>query len=66
MTSAFKVGGRYNWKHQPERLIYKGEFRDPTGLWHQFYKVGDQFKNVWCEVQTYDLRMLEETKGEQQ
>jgi len=56
------IGGKYNWKHQPERLIYMGRMRDPTGYWHQFCKVGDDDKKVWCEVQDTDLDRFEETK----
>lgn len=52
-----KLDGRYNWKNQPERLIYIGR----KGLWHQFVKV-DNPRMVWCEVLTEDLNRLEETK----
>lgn len=51
-----KIGGRYNWKNQPERLVYIGR----AGNWHQFTKVGSVI--VWCEVLTEDLHRLEETK----
>ena len=51
------VGGKYNWKNQPERLVYIGK----VGAWHQFSKVGE-IGIVWCEVLTQDLYMLEETK----
>lgn len=50
-----KIGGRYNWKNQPERLVYIGK----VGNWHQFTKVGSN--TVWCEVLTEDLHLLEET-----
>ena len=50
-----KVGGKYNWKNQPERLVYLGR----AGLWHQFSNVGTTM--VWCEVADRDLHMLEET-----
>lgn len=50
-----KIGGRYNWIGQPERLVYLGK----AGSWHQFAKVGTV--NVWCEVLAADLSMLEET-----
>lgn len=49
--------GRYNWKGQPERLIYIGK----KGSWHQFVKV-DRPGVVWCEVLDEDLCRLEETK----
>ena len=51
------VGEKYNWKNQPERLIYKGK----SGSWHQFSKV-DKPHEIWCEVLDEDLRMLERTK----
>ena len=52
-----KRGGRYNWKHQPDRLIYLGR----KGGWHQFKKIGDP-RPVWCEVLDSDLSSLEETR----
>lgn len=52
-----KPGGRYNWKNQPERLVYLGRY----GGWHQFRKIGDP-RDVWCEVLDADLHMLEETR----
>lgn len=51
-----KRGGRYNWKGQPDRLIYLRRFNG----WHQFKKIGDP-REVWCEVLDSDLHMLEET-----
>ena len=60
------VGGRYNWKYQPERLIYMGTKKyggDPR-TWHQFAKV-DSPNKCWSEVLTSDLAYFEETKGEQ-
>lgn len=50
-----EIGGRYNWRNQPERLIYRGK----KGAWHQFSKVGKI--EVWCEVLSPDLHMLEST-----
>ena len=49
-------GGAYNWKSQPDRLIYLRK----SGCWHQFKKIGDH-RPVWCEVLDEDLHMLEET-----
>lgn len=60
----FKVGGRYNWKHQKERLIYLGHNFSGNGRWHQFCLVGDKSRKVWCEVPTSDLCMFEEIKQE--
>jgi hypothetical protein len=59
---ALKVGGRYNWKSQPERLIYTGMCEPRNGRWHQFEKV-DEPGVVWCEVLDSDLHMLEATSG---
>jgi hypothetical protein len=55
--AAMKRGGRYNWKGQPDRLIYIWK----KGAWHQFKKIGDP-RPVWCEVLDEDLHMLEETR----
>jgi hypothetical protein len=55
-----KIGGRYNWKGQPERLKYIGMCEPRNGRWHQFEKI-DKPGVVWCEVLTADLHMLEET-----
>ena len=56
-----KIGGKYNWIGQPERLVYIGKKRYGTVYWHQFEKVDDPGK-VWSEVLEEDLRLLEETK----
>jgi hypothetical protein len=55
-----RIGGRYNWENQPERLVYIGLCEPRNGPWHQFEKVGEPGK-VWCEVLDADLHMLEET-----
>lgn len=52
--------GYYNWKGQPDRLVYLGRNRSGNGWWHQFRKIGDP-RDVWCEVTDADLHMLEET-----
>lgn len=57
-----KILGRYNWKNQPERLVYTGTHRyngDPRD-WHQFEKA-DERGVVWCEVLGSDLASFEET-----
>ena len=54
------IGGRYNWQHQPERLVYLGYNWSSNGYWHQFAKV-ETPRVVWCEVQDSDLKMIEET-----
>jgi hypothetical protein len=55
-AESLKRNGRYNWKGQPDRLIYLRKFDG----WHQFKKIGDP-REVWCEVRAEDLHMLEET-----
>jgi len=57
-----KKGGRYNWKSQPERLIYLGRNWSGNGYWHQFERVGEPGV-VWCEVLDSDLPMIEETQS---
>ena len=54
-----KIGGKYNFKNQPERLVYIGENFSGNGFWHQFKMVGEN--NVWSEMLSSDLRMIEET-----
>lgn len=53
------IGGRYNWKYQPERLVYIGRNWSGNGYWHQFERVG--VPGVWCEVLDSDLKMFEES-----
>lgn len=55
-------GGKYNWRGQPERLVYLGARRyagDPR-RWHQFAKV-ERPSIVWCEVLESDLTSFEVT-----
>jgi hypothetical protein len=56
------MGERYNWKHQPERLVYVGRTQDHQGCrgWYRFAKV-EQPERVWCEVRPEDLQMMEKT-----
>lgn len=58
-----KIGGYYNWKNQPERLVYLGtrRYRNDARPWHQFAMVGDPTREVWCEVLDSDLPRIEET-----
>lgn len=56
-----KRHGHYNWKDQPDRLIYLGKHRG----WHQFKKIDDP-RPVWCEVLDSDLHRLEETLPDDQ
>lgn len=55
-----KVGGRYNWKNQRERLIYMGRNWSGNGYWHQFSLV-EKPDTVWCEVLDSDLSSFEES-----
>lgn len=61
MELLFLIGHRYNWKGQPERLVYLGKNWSGNGYWHQFAKVGSE-PEVWCEVQDSDLHMIEKTE----
>jgi hypothetical protein len=56
------IGGKYNWKNQPERLQYVGKHMDHPRCagWYQFSKVGETA--VWCEVRESDLSRFEESK----
>lgn len=58
-----KIEGKYNWKGQPERLVYMGTKHYPGDrrTWHQFAKV-ETPDVVWCEVLDSDLPSFEETK----
>lgn len=56
----FRIGEKYNWKGQPERLSYLGYNWAGNGYWHQFEKV-DEPGIVWCEVRPADLAHFEET-----
>lgn len=55
-----KVGDKYNWIGQPERLIFLGRNWSGNGYWNQFAKV-DSPEVVWCEVYDYDLDKFEKT-----
>lgn len=55
-----RIGGRYNWKGQPERLVYMGLCEPRNGRWHQFAKV-DAPTVCWSEVTDDDLRSFEAT-----
>lgn len=59
--ATLKHGGKYNWKGQPERLVYLGREPYPDGYWYQFALVGKPNK-VWCEVRERDLDHFEESK----
>lgn len=60
-----KIGGKYNWKGQPERLVYLGKNWSGNGYWHQFSKVENPGV-VWCEVLDEDIPSFEETRDAHQ
>ena len=60
-----KLGGRYNWRNQDDKLVYMGHNFSGNGYWHQFSLVESPHK-VWCEVQESELQFIEETKGSKQ
>ena len=57
-----KIGGNYNWKNQPERLVYLGKHHDDSACrgWFPFAKIAAPHK-VWCEVRAEDLESFEVT-----
>ena len=55
-----KGGGFYNWKNQPERLIYLGSGTGASSGWHQFALV-ESPSVVWCEVLYHELVGMEPT-----
>jgi hypothetical protein len=57
----FTIGGFYNWKNQPERLVYMGSKMYPDGVWYQFAKIEDPHR-CWSEVRGFELVYFEETK----
>lgn len=61
--STLHVGAKYNWRDQPERLVYMGRkvYTGDRRFWFQFAKVS-QPGEVWCEVLAEDLSNFEETK----
>ena len=55
-AESLEIGGRYNFKLQPERLVYVGK----KSAWHQFTRIGyDAF--IWCELLGPEICLLEET-----
>lgn len=58
MAKRMEIGGRYNWRGQPERLIYLGRNWSGNGYWHQFALVSEP-DVVWCEVTDSDLDSFE-------
>ena len=62
MFTPLKIDGRYNFKHQSERLIYLGYNYSGNGYRHQFAKVGSC--DVWAELLDSELYMIVETVEE--
>lgn len=58
MKPRMVIGERYNWRGQPERLVYMGKNWSGNGYWHQFALV-DKPDEVWCEVLESDLDSFE-------
>lgn len=54
------IGNKYNWKNQPERLIFLGRNWSGNGYWNQFSLVENP-SVVWCEILDKDLDRIEET-----
>lgn len=61
-TTDLKIGGRYNWIGQPERLVYMGikQYDGDPRTWYNFAKV-DKPDTCWCEVLAEDLKGFEKT-----
>jgi hypothetical protein len=53
------INEKYNFKNQPERLVYIGNNWSGNGYWHQFEKVN--VPGVWCEIQHTELNLIEKT-----
>lgn len=57
-TMILRRGKGYHWRCDPfTKLVYLGR----EGCWHQFAKI-ETPREVWCEVLTEDLRLLEESE----
>lgn len=54
------IGKEYNFRNQPERLIYIGNNFSRNGYWHQFEKVSERGV-VWSEMQPSELDLIELT-----
>lgn len=63
-ANELQIGGKYNWRNQPERLAYMGRTRYPGDprTWYQFEKI-DNPGVVWSEVLESDLAHFEQTKS---
>ena len=63
MKPHMKIGGRYNWRGQEERLVYLGKNWSGNGYWHQFALTSNP-DEVWCETLDFELESFEETSTE--
>ena len=59
---SLNLGGRYNWRNRPERLVYIGpkHYRGDPRRWHQFGKV-ETPGVVWREVLDSDISHFEKS-----
>ncbi len=53
-----EIGKEYNWKNQPERLVYLGNNFSGNGYWHQFALISTP-NIVWSECLDSDLKGIE-------
>jgi len=59
--SDLEKGGKYNFKGQPERLVYLGNNLSGNGFWHQFALI-ESPNEVWAEMLDQDLQHIEDTQ----
>ena len=65
LNNGMVLGGFYNWVGQNDQLIYIGDSWSGDAYLHQFVKENspdEEWREVWCEVLTRDLHMLERTE----
>lgn len=55
-----QIGDKYNFRGQPERLVYLGLNWSPGGRWHQFALVESPYE-VWAEITEGELGAIEKT-----
>ena len=60
-------GKLYNFKNQPEQLVFMGRkfYPGDPRMWFQFAKVASPYE-VWAEIFQADLHLIEETPEETQ
>lgn len=59
----FTIWEHYNWKNQPERLVYTNRICINRRFWNQFEEIGKPGV-IWCEVPDSDMHLLEPSKPE--